>query len=97
MRLKDLSMKLRAGNIQELENVPAYKRKEIALQQTPPSDESQVSKFSLLQDEEGNIEIKNNNSLMIRSSCFPNRLPTAPGQGDMTRGNSTKLACPGAW
>jgi len=64
MRLKDLSMKLRNGNIQELENVPAYKRKEIALQQTPPSDESQVSKFSLLQDDEGNIEIKNNNSFL---------------------------------
>ncbi|MFB9843256.1 cell division protein FtsZ [Mucilaginibacter ginsenosidivorans] len=64
MRLKDLSMKLRNGNIQELENVPAYKRKEIALQQTPPSDESQVSRFSLLQDEEGNIEIKNNNSFL---------------------------------
>jgi len=64
MRLKDLSMKLRNGNIQELENVPAYKRKEIALQQTPPSDESQVSRFSLLQDDEGNIEIKNNNSFL---------------------------------
>jgi hypothetical protein len=35
MRLKDLSMKLRNGNIQELENIPAYKRKEIALQETP--------------------------------------------------------------
>jgi len=64
MRLKDLSMKLRAGNIQELENVPAYKRKEIALQQTPPSDESQVSRFSLLSDEEGKTEIRNNNSFL---------------------------------
>jgi len=64
MRLKDLSMKLRNGNIQELENVPAYKRKEIALQETPPSDESQVSRFSLLSDDEGNIEIKNNNSFL---------------------------------
>ncbi|HZX58416.1 MAG TPA: cell division protein FtsZ [Mucilaginibacter sp.] len=64
MRLKDLSMKLRSGNIQELENVPAYKRKEIALQQTPPSDESQVSRFSLLSDEEGNTEIRNNNSFL---------------------------------
>ena len=64
MRLKDLSMKLRSGNIQELENVPAYKRKEIALQQTPPSDESQVSRFSLLSDEEGKIEIRNNNSFL---------------------------------
>lgn len=64
MRLKDLSMKLRSGNIQELENVPAYKRKEIALQQTPPSDESQISRFSLLSDDEGKTEIRNNNSFL---------------------------------
>ena len=64
MRLKDLSMKLRSGNIQELENVPAYKRKEISLQQTPASDESQVSRFTLLSDEEGNTEIRNNNSFL---------------------------------
>jgi cell division protein FtsZ len=64
MRLKDLSMKLRNGNIQELENIPAYKRKEIALQQTPASDESQVSRFSLLPDSEGKTEIRNNNSFL---------------------------------
>ncbi|PWK77686.1 cell division protein FtsZ [Mucilaginibacter oryzae] len=64
MRLKDLSMKLRTGNIQELENVPAYKRKEIALQDTPASDESQISRFSLIQDSEGNVEIRNNNSYL---------------------------------
>ncbi|MEO6980810.1 MAG: cell division protein FtsZ, partial [Mucilaginibacter sp.] len=64
MRLKDLSMKLRSGNIQELESVPAYKRKEIALQQTPASDESHVSRFSLLPDNEGNTEIRNNNSFL---------------------------------
>jgi cell division protein FtsZ len=64
MRLKDLSMKLRNGNIQEMENVPAYKRKEVALKETPASDESQISRFSLLSDDEGNIEIKNNNSFL---------------------------------
>jgi cell division protein FtsZ len=64
MRLKDLSMKLRNGNLQELESVPAYKRKEIALQQTPASDESQISRFSLLPDNEGNTEIRNNNSFL---------------------------------
>src|SRR6201996_1589096 len=64
MRLKDLSMKLRNGNLQEMENVPAYKRKEIALQQTPASDESQVSRFSLLPDDEGNTEIRNNNPFL---------------------------------
>jgi cell division protein FtsZ len=64
MRLKDLSMKLRSGNIQELENVPAYKRKEIALQDTPQSDESQISRFSLIPDNEGNTEIRKNNSFL---------------------------------
>jgi len=64
MRLKDLSMKLRSGNIQELENVPAYKRKEIALQQTPASNESHVSRFSLLPDDEGKTEIRNNNPFL---------------------------------
>ncbi len=63
MRLKDLSMKLRNGNIQELENVPAYKRKEISLHQTPASDESQISKFSL-SDNDGNPEIRRNNSFL---------------------------------
>jgi cell division protein FtsZ len=64
MRLKDLSMKLRSGNIQELENVPAYKRKEVALQETPASDESQISRFSLLPDSEGKIEIRDSNSFL---------------------------------
>ncbi|MCJ8209390.1 cell division protein FtsZ [Mucilaginibacter sp. RS28] len=63
MRLKDLSMKLRNGNIQELENVPAYKRKEIALQQTPASDESQISRFTL-SDNDGQTEIRRNNSFL---------------------------------
>jgi cell division protein FtsZ len=63
MRLKDLSMKLRNGNIQELENVPAYKRKEISLQQTPASNESSISKFSL-SDNEGTTEIRKNNSFL---------------------------------
>jgi len=64
MRLKDLSMKLRNGGLQEMENVPAYKRKEIALQQTPASNESQISRFSLLPDEDGKTEIRNNNSFL---------------------------------
>ncbi|WP_419803007.1 cell division protein FtsZ [Mucilaginibacter sp.] len=64
MRLKDLSMKLRSGNIQELENVPAYKRKEVALQQNVHSSETQISRFSLLADEEGKTEIRPNNSFL---------------------------------
>jgi cell division protein FtsZ len=63
-RLKDLSMKLRSGSIQELENVPAYKRKEVALQQNTHSSETQVSRFSLLADEDGKTEIRPNNSFL---------------------------------
>ena len=63
MKLKELSMKLRSGNFQEMENIPAYKRKEIALQKTPASNESQISRFSLSEND-GTTEIRNNNSFL---------------------------------
>ena len=65
MRLKDLSMKLRTTNgLQELENEPAYKRKQMQLQQVPHSSESQVSRFTLSNDEDGSTEIRPNNSFL---------------------------------
>ena len=64
LRLKDLSMKLRTTNgLQELESEPAYKRKQMALQQVPHSSESQVSRFTLSSDE-GITEIRPNNSFL---------------------------------
>ncbi|HYK77563.1 MAG TPA: cell division protein FtsZ [Daejeonella sp.] len=64
LRLKDLSMKLRTANgLQELENEPAYKRKQMALQQVPHSSESQVSRFTLSTDD-GITEIRPNNSFL---------------------------------
>jgi cell division protein FtsZ len=65
LRLKDLSMKLRTSNgLQELENEPAYKRKQMQLQQVQHSSESQVSRFTLSSDEDGSTEIKPNNSFL---------------------------------
>ena len=65
LRLKDLSMKLRTSNgLQELENEPAYKRKQMQLQQVPHSSESQVSRFTLSNDEDGSTEIRPNNSFL---------------------------------
>ncbi|RZL03959.1 MAG: cell division protein FtsZ, partial [Pedobacter sp.] len=65
LRLKDLSMKLRTTNgLQELETEPAYKRKQMQLQQVQHSSESQVSRFTLSNDEEGTTEIKPNNSFL---------------------------------
>ncbi|MHA4894709.1 cell division protein FtsZ [Pedobacter sp. PWIIR3] len=65
LRLKDLSMKLRTSNgLQELENEPAYKRKQMNLQQVQHSSESQVSRFTLSSDEDGTTEIRPNNSFL---------------------------------
>jgi len=65
LRLKDLSMKLRTSNgLQELENEPAYKRKQMQLQQVQHSSESQVSRFTLSNDEDGSAEIRPNNSFL---------------------------------
>lgn len=63
-RLKELSMKLRSPNgINDLENEPAYKRKNHALDDIPHSSESQVSRYTL-SDEDGKTEIKPNNSFL---------------------------------
>jgi cell division protein FtsZ len=65
LRLKDLSMKLRTSNgLQELENEPAYKRKQMNLQTVQHSSESQVSRFTLSNDEDGSTEIRPNNSFL---------------------------------
>ena len=64
LRLKDLSMKLRTTNgLQELENEPAYKRKQLSLNDVPHSSESQVSRFTLSNDE-GITEIRQKNNFM---------------------------------
>ncbi len=65
LRLKDLSMKLRTTNgLQELEAEPAYKRKQMQLQQVQHSSESQVSRFTLSNEEDGTTEIRPNNSFL---------------------------------
>lgn len=64
LRLKDLSMKLRASNgINDLEKEPAYIRKNAALENVPHSSESAVSRFTLTTDQ-GVSEIKPNNSFL---------------------------------
>ncbi len=64
LRLKDLSMKLRSTTgLQELENEPAYKRKQMQLKEVPHSSESQVSRFTL-SSEDGQTEIRPNNSFL---------------------------------
>ena len=64
LRLKELSMKLKSSNgLQELENEPAYKRKQKTLDDVPHSSQSQVSRFTLSFDD-GETEIRPNNSFL---------------------------------
>ena len=64
LRLKELSMKLKSSNgLQELENEPAYKRKQKPLDDVPHSSQSQVSRFTLSFDD-GETEIRPNNSFL---------------------------------
>ncbi|MDP4210437.1 MAG: cell division protein FtsZ [Bacteroidota bacterium] len=51
------------SNIEELENVPAYIRKEVKIDQKPKTDTT-ISKFSLSTDEDNNIRLRQNNSYL---------------------------------
>ncbi|HET6225362.1 MAG TPA: cell division protein FtsZ [Bacteroidia bacterium] len=64
-KLKELSFKLKSPNgLSELENEPAYKRRNINLDATPHSSESQVSRYTLSENDEKKVEIKPNNSFL---------------------------------
>ncbi|MCB0760231.1 MAG: cell division protein FtsZ [Flavobacteriales bacterium] len=60
-RIKDLTLKLKTpSGLADLENEPAYRRKNVQLDDTPRSDQSNVSRFTLSEevDENGNKEVK---------------------------------------
>jgi cell division protein FtsZ len=63
-RIRELNAKLKTANgLNDLENEPAYKRRNISLNNTSHSSESQMSKFTV--DGDGkNGEIRTNNSFL---------------------------------
>jgi cell division protein FtsZ len=64
-KLRDISLKLKSPQVlNEMENEPAYKRRNINLENVPHSSESQVSRFTLTENEEKKIEIRPNNSFL---------------------------------
>lgn len=64
-KLRELSIKLKTPNgLQEMEQIPAYQRKNITLVDVAPSSESQISRLSLNESEDNKIEIKTNNSFL---------------------------------
>ncbi len=62
-RLKSMSMKLSGGNLDEIEKVPAYMRRNIELEETPNAREINVSKYNIVEGENG-PELKKNNSFL---------------------------------
>lgn len=63
-RLRDISFKLRTpSGLTDLENEPAYKRRNIELEDVPHSSESEVAQYTLSEDNDNNVGIKPNNFL----------------------------------
>jgi cell division protein FtsZ len=64
-RLKELSMKIRSPEgLKEMENIPAYQRRNVSLTDVTPSSESEVSRYTLTENDEKKVEIKSNNSFL---------------------------------
>ena len=64
-KLKQLSYKLRSpSGITELEQEPAYKRRNVDLEETQHSSESTQSRFTLSEGEDKKTELKQNNSFL---------------------------------
>lgn len=68
-RMREVSTRVRTmAGLTEMEREPAYKRRQVQLSETPRSDESNVSRFSLTEgtDENGErrVEIKRNNAYL---------------------------------
>ena len=65
-KLKELSVRLlkTPNGLSELENEPAYKRRNVNLESTPHSSESQVSRYTLSEGDDKKVEIKPNNSFL---------------------------------
>ena len=63
-RLRDISFKLRTpSGLSDLEKEPAYKRRNVELDEVSHSSESEVAQYSLSEDKDNNVGIKPNNFL----------------------------------
>jgi cell division protein FtsZ len=52
------------GNVENLENEPAYKRQGLNIDNKPSGDEADISRTSLEVDENGDIKLRSNNSFL---------------------------------
>jgi len=64
-RLRELSLKVKSPEgVEDLENVPAFVRRNVVISQPIPSSESQVSRYTLNETEDRKVHIKPNNSFL---------------------------------
>ena len=63
--LKDLSIKLKTqSGLSELENEPAFVRRNVKLSDTTPSSDKIISRFSLSENDENQTELKSDNTYL---------------------------------
>lgn len=64
-QLKNMSMKMQSpSGIADLENQPAYLRRNVRLDQVESSSSDQTSRYALGKDDENNTELRSNNSFL---------------------------------
>jgi len=64
-RFKEVSIKVNTPEgLAELEHQPAYLRRNVELRETPPSDSSEVSRYTLTKTENKSVEMRQNNSYL---------------------------------
>lgn len=60
-RLQGLNLKINPQNINEIEKEPAYKRRNINFDETPHSSQSNISRYTLSENDKQQIDLKRNN------------------------------------
>jgi cell division protein FtsZ len=71
-KLRQLSEKLKThtpieSNLYEIENIPAYKRRNVELNDVTPSSESQVAKYMLTENPDKSVELRSENSFLHKN------------------------------
>jgi cell division protein FtsZ len=65
LKIKELGMKMKTpSGINDLEKEPAYKRRQINLEDVPHSSENPISRFTLSEDEDGKPNLNDDNSFL---------------------------------
>ena len=64
-RLREISQQLRTpSGLTNLEDIPAYKRNNVELDEEPHSSDDEISKYTLTEGEDNTTVIKQNNSFL---------------------------------